>query len=48
MLFVNDQMAMGALQALELLVQRLADPARPPVSLEPPVSVTRRAGCGCG
>ncbi|MFC9175044.1 LacI family DNA-binding transcriptional regulator [Streptomyces sp. NPDC012389] len=92
MLFVNDQMAMGALQALErrgvrvpediavtgfdgiplsrivrpplttvrqpirqlgeqaveLLVQRLADPGRAPVSLELPVSVTRRASCGCG
>ncbi|NEE49905.1 LacI family transcriptional regulator, partial [Streptomyces sp. SID8455] len=92
MLFVNDQMAVGALQALEqrgvrvpediavtgfdgiplsrivrpplttvrqpirqlgeqaveLLVQRLADPGRAPVSLELPVSVTRRASCGCG
>ncbi|MEU2065913.1 LacI family DNA-binding transcriptional regulator [Streptomyces anulatus] len=92
MLFANDQMAVGALQALErrgvrvpddiavtgfdgiplsrivrpplttvrqpirrlgeqaveLLVQRLADPSRDPVSLELPVSVTRRASCGCG
>ncbi|BFP52438.1 LacI family DNA-binding transcriptional regulator [Streptomyces fimicarius] len=92
MLFANDQMAVGALQALErrgvrvpediavtgfdgiplsrivrpplttvrqpirllgeqaveLLVQRLADPGRAPVSLELPVSVTRRASCGCG
>ncbi|MGC5529555.1 LacI family DNA-binding transcriptional regulator [Streptomyces sp. SR-10] len=92
MLFANDQMAVGALQALErrgvrvpediavtgfdgiplsrivrpplttvrqpirqlgeqaveLLVQRLADPGRDPVSLELPVSVTRRASCGCG
>ncbi|WP_097910585.1 MULTISPECIES: LacI family DNA-binding transcriptional regulator [Streptomyces] len=92
MLFANDQMAVGALQALErrgvrvpddiavtgfdgiplsrivrpplttvrqpirrlgeqaveLLVQRLADPSRAPVSLELPVSVTRRASCGCG
>ncbi|MFC9478427.1 LacI family DNA-binding transcriptional regulator [Streptomyces griseus] len=92
MLFANDQMAVGALQALErrgvrvpediavtgfdgiplsrivrpplttvrqpirllgeqaveLLVQRLADPGRTPVSLELPVSVTRRASCGCG
>ncbi|MFD5200263.1 LacI family DNA-binding transcriptional regulator [Streptomyces sp. NPDC058375] len=91
MLFANDQMAVGALQALErrgvrvpediavtgfdgiplsrlvrpplttvrqpirrlgeeaveLLVQRLADPGRAPVSLELPVSVTRRASCGC-
>ncbi|MFD4024928.1 LacI family DNA-binding transcriptional regulator [Streptomyces sp. NPDC058576] len=92
MLFANDQMAVGALQALErrgvrvpgdiavtgfdgiplsrivrpplttvrqpirqlgeeaveLLVRRLADPGRAPVSLELPVSVTRRASCGCG
>ncbi|MFE3387034.1 LacI family DNA-binding transcriptional regulator [Streptomyces anulatus] len=92
MLFANDQMAVGALQALErrgvrvpddiavtgfdgiplsrivrpplttvrqpirrlgeeaveLLVQRLADPGRAPVSLELPVSVTHRASCGCG
>ncbi|MEU3054630.1 LacI family DNA-binding transcriptional regulator [Streptomyces griseus] len=92
MLFANDQMAVGALQALErrgvrvpediavtgfdgiplsrivrpplttvrqpirllgeqaveLLVQRLAEPGRAPVSLELPVSVTRRASCGCG
>ncbi|MEV7659022.1 LacI family DNA-binding transcriptional regulator [Streptomyces anulatus] len=91
MLFANDQMAVGALQALErrgvrvpddiavtgfdgiplsrivrpplttvrqpirrlgeqaveLLVQRLADPGRDPVSLELPVSVIRRASCGC-
>ncbi|MEE1741718.1 LacI family DNA-binding transcriptional regulator [Streptomyces sp. BE147] len=92
MLFANDQMAVGALQALErrgvrvprdiavtgfdgiplsrmvrpplttvrqpirqlgeqaveLLVQRLADRDRPPVSLELPVSMARRASCGCG
>lgn len=35
-------------QAVELLVQRLADPGRAPVSLELPVSVTRRESCGCG
>ncbi len=35
-------------QAVELLVQRLADGNRPPVSLELPVSLARRASCGCG
>ncbi|MFC8231002.1 LacI family DNA-binding transcriptional regulator [Streptomyces sp. NPDC057287] len=35
-------------QAVELLVQRLADPTRDPVSLELPVSLARRASCGCG
>ncbi|MFF6933231.1 substrate-binding domain-containing protein [Streptomyces sp. NPDC008312] len=35
-------------QAVELLVQRLADPSRDPVSLELPVALTRRASCGCG
>lgn len=35
-------------QAVELLVQRLADPGRAPVSLELPVSLARRASCGCG
>ncbi len=35
-------------QAVELLVQRLADPSREPVSLELPVSLARRASCGCG
>ncbi len=92
MLFANDQMAVGALQALaarglrvprdiavtgfdgiplgrivrptlttvrqpirqlgeqavELLVQRLRDPAGPPVSLELPVSLGLRESCGCG
>ncbi|MEV6080098.1 LacI family DNA-binding transcriptional regulator [Streptomyces sp. NPDC052069] len=92
MLFANDQMAVGALQALErrgvrvphdiavtgfdgiplsrivrpplttvrqpirqlgeqaveLLVKRLADRDRPPVSLELPVAMVRRASCGCG
>ncbi|MFJ6819156.1 LacI family DNA-binding transcriptional regulator [Streptomyces niveus] len=35
-------------EAVELLVRRLADPARDPVSLMLPVSVARRASCGCG
>ncbi|MEV5864073.1 LacI family DNA-binding transcriptional regulator [Streptomyces sp. NPDC052071] len=35
-------------QAVELLVQRLADPSRETVSLELPVSLARRASCGCG
>ncbi|MEU5717828.1 LacI family DNA-binding transcriptional regulator [Streptomyces sp. NPDC020403] len=35
-------------QAVELLVQRLADRSREPVSLELPVSLARRASCGCG
>ncbi len=35
-------------QAVELLVQRLADPSRDPVSLELPVALARRASCGCG
>ncbi|MFD4691485.1 LacI family DNA-binding transcriptional regulator [Streptomyces sp. NPDC058463] len=35
-------------QAVELLVQRLADRNRDPVSLELPVSPARRASCGCG
>ncbi|MFE5243815.1 MULTISPECIES: LacI family DNA-binding transcriptional regulator [unclassified Streptomyces] len=35
-------------QAVELLVQRLADPGRAPVSLELPVTLARRASCGCG
>lgn len=35
-------------QAVELLVQRLADRTRDPVSLELPVSLARRASCGCG
>lgn len=35
-------------QAVELLVQRLADRNRDPVSLELPVSLARRASCGCG
>ncbi|MFE7748369.1 LacI family DNA-binding transcriptional regulator [Streptomyces sp. NPDC057428] len=34
-------------QAVELLVQRLADPSRDPVTLELPVSLARRASCGC-
>lgn len=34
-------------QAVELLVQRLRDTAREPVSLMLPVSVVRRASCGC-
>ncbi|MFI9628145.1 LacI family DNA-binding transcriptional regulator [Streptomyces sp. NPDC052042] len=35
-------------QAVELLVQRLDDKTREPVSLMLPVSVVRRASCGCG
>lgn len=35
-------------QAVELLVQRLSDRERPPVSLMLPVSLARRASCGCG
>ncbi|MER5896230.1 LacI family DNA-binding transcriptional regulator [Streptomyces sp. NPDC001876] len=35
-------------QAVELLVQRLTDRNREPVSLELPVSLARRASCGCG
>lgn len=35
-------------QAVELLVQRLSDTGREPVSLTLPVSVIRRASCGCG
>lgn len=35
-------------QAVELLVQRLGDGKREPVSLMLPVSVVRRASCGCG
>ncbi|MEV0776222.1 LacI family DNA-binding transcriptional regulator [Streptomyces sp. NPDC050428] len=35
-------------EAVELLIHRLADPARDPVSLMLPVSVARRASCGCG
>ncbi|MFE6038345.1 LacI family DNA-binding transcriptional regulator [Streptomyces sp. NPDC056452] len=35
-------------QAVELLVQRLTDRNRDPVSLELPVSLARRASCGCG
>ncbi|MEE1798352.1 LacI family DNA-binding transcriptional regulator [Streptomyces sp. NPDC101062] len=35
-------------QAVELLVQRLADGNRAPVSLTLPVSLVRRASCGCG
>ncbi|WP_406092997.1 LacI family DNA-binding transcriptional regulator [Streptomyces sp. NBC_01013] len=35
-------------QAVELLVQRLNDTGREPVSLTLPVSVIRRASCGCG
>lgn len=35
-------------QAVELLVQRLNHTGREPVSLTLPVSVTRRASCGCG
>ncbi|MEV7871808.1 LacI family DNA-binding transcriptional regulator [Streptomyces sp. NPDC088124] len=35
-------------QAVELLVQRLGDSERAPVSLMLPVSVVRRASCGCG
>ncbi|MET7646609.1 LacI family DNA-binding transcriptional regulator [Streptomyces sp. NPDC005426] len=35
-------------QAVELLVQRLSDTGREPVSLTLPVSVVRRASCGCG
>lgn len=34
-------------EAVELLVQRLADPKREPVSMVLPVAVTRRASCGC-
>ncbi len=34
-------------QAVELLVRRLADREREPVSLMLPVTVTRRASCGC-
>ncbi|MER6101673.1 LacI family DNA-binding transcriptional regulator [Streptomyces sp. NPDC001832] len=34
-------------QAVELLVQRLADRDRDPVSLMLPVSMVRRASCGC-
>ncbi len=91
LVFANDQMALGALQALEerglrvpqdilvtgfdgiplsrssrpplttvrqpagrlgetavdLLVQRLAEPGRPPQSVMLPVTLTRRASCGC-
>ncbi|MFI6697559.1 LacI family DNA-binding transcriptional regulator [Streptomyces sp. NPDC050509] len=35
-------------QAVELLVQRLGDGDRAPVSLTLPVSLVRRASCGCG
>ncbi|SFX32036.1 transcriptional regulator, LacI family [Streptomyces atratus] len=35
-------------EAVELLVQRLADRDRDPVSLMLPVSLARRASCGCG
>ncbi|WP_392672359.1 LacI family DNA-binding transcriptional regulator [Streptomyces sp. LN785] len=35
-------------QAVELLVQRLRDRERPPASLMLPVSLARRASCGCG
>ncbi|MFE4793649.1 LacI family DNA-binding transcriptional regulator [Streptomyces sp. NPDC056708] len=35
-------------QAVELLVQRLGDSGREPVSLMLPVSVIHRASCGCG
>jgi len=35
-------------QAVELLVQRLGNTGREPVSLTLPVSVVRRASCGCG
>ncbi|WP_406309697.1 MULTISPECIES: LacI family DNA-binding transcriptional regulator [unclassified Streptomyces] len=35
-------------QAVELLVQRLGDREREPVSLMLPVSLARRASCGCG
>ncbi|MEU1438186.1 LacI family DNA-binding transcriptional regulator [Streptomyces sp. NPDC005775] len=35
-------------QAVELLVQRLNNTGREPVSLTLPVSVIRRASCGCG
>ncbi|MFE4368904.1 LacI family DNA-binding transcriptional regulator [Streptomyces sp. NPDC056835] len=35
-------------EAVELLVQRLTEPTREPVSLMLPVSVARRASCGCG
>ncbi|QNE75153.1 LacI family DNA-binding transcriptional regulator [Streptomyces finlayi] len=35
-------------QAVELLVRRLGDRDREPVSLELPVSMARRASCGCG
>lgn len=35
-------------EAVELLIHRLADPTRAPVSLMLPVSVTRRSSCGCG
>ncbi|WP_405675898.1 LacI family transcriptional regulator [Streptomyces sp. NBC_01511] len=35
-------------EAVELLIQRLSDPTRPPVSLMLPVSVARRGSCGCG
>ncbi|MFF9506476.1 LacI family DNA-binding transcriptional regulator [Streptomyces sp. NPDC014724] len=35
-------------QAVELLVQRLGNSGREPVSLMLPVSVIRRASCGCG
>ncbi|MEU9849643.1 LacI family DNA-binding transcriptional regulator [Streptomyces sp. NPDC047985] len=35
-------------QAVELLVQRLGDNEREPVSLMLPVSVVHRASCGCG
>ncbi|MFB7912634.1 LacI family DNA-binding transcriptional regulator [Streptomyces sp. NPDC056061] len=35
-------------EAVELLVRRLADRERDPVSLMLPVSLARRASCGCG
>lgn len=35
-------------QAVELLVQRLGDSGSEPVSLMLPVSLIRRASCGCG
>lgn len=35
-------------QAVELLVKRLGDSSRDPVSLTLPVSPVRRASCGCG
>lgn len=35
-------------EAVELLIHRLSDPTRPPVSLMLPVSATHRASCGCG